>query len=411
MSATPAIPEPARHIVIVGAGPAGLAAAEILATAGCVVTVTDRMPTAGRKLLMAGKSGLNLTNAEPEPHFLTRYGTAAPWLAPALADFTPKMMVAWAEDLGLPCFTGSSGRIFPKAMKASPLLRAWLARLNTLGVIFRPNTTWTGWNTDNHLTFTQKDGSPADIAPPDATILALGGASWSRLGSDGSWATLLLRQGIPLAPFRPANCGFHVVWSDILRDRFAGTPLKRIALTFNTVTIRGEAIITRTGIEGGALYALSAPLRDAIEQNGPTTVFLDLRPDLDLAILTDRFSKTRARESLSNRLRKAAQLPPVATALLREAGDLSTTPADLARRIKALPIRLTAPDSLDRAISTAGGVPQSAVDSHFMLHAIPGIFVCGEMLDWEAPTGGYLLQACMATGRAAALGALNWLNR
>ncbi|GBR06443.1 TIGR03862 family flavoprotein [Acetobacter oeni] len=402
---------PTYSVLIIGTGPAGLAAAEILATAGCSVTIADRMPSPGRKFLMAGRSGLNLTNAEPEPAFSHRYGSSASWLASAMADFTPAMMIAWAVSLDQPCFTGTSGRVFPKAMKASPLLRAWLSRLNTLGVILSPNTTWTGWDHDNHPVTTRKDGVPTGISTPDATILALGGASWSRLGSDGAWADILARKAIPLAPFRPANSGFRVTWSDLLRDRFAGTPLKRIALTFGTTTIRGEAVITRTGMEGGALYALSAPLRDAIEQNGPATLSLDLRPDLELATLTDRLSKTRARESLSNRLRKAARLPPVATALLRETGEVPASPADLARHIKAVPIRLTAPDSLDRAISTAGGITQAAVDSHFMLRAVPGTFVCGEMLDWEAPTGGYLLQACMATGRAAAKGALTWLNR
>ncbi len=405
------VPGDIPHIVVVGAGPAGLAAAETLAAAGCAVTVMDRMPSPGRKFLMAGRSGLNLTNAESGPAFLHRYGPAAGWLGPALAAFTPGMMVAWAEGLGQPCFTGSSGRVFPKAMKASPLLRAWLARLSASGVTLRSGTAWTGWDEGNQPTFAQKDGVSVVIPHADATLLALGGASWSRLGSDGAWAEIFIRKGIPLAPFRPANCGFTVAWSGILRERFAGTPLKRIALSFAGTTIRGEAVITRAGLEGGAVYALAAPLRDAIERDGSVTLSVDLRPDLDVVAFTDRLGKTRARESLSNRLRKAAQLPPVAIALLREAGPLPATDEGLARRIKAVPVRLIAPDDLERAISTAGGVPQSAVDAGFMLRAVPGTFVCGEMLDWEAPTGGYLLQACMATGRAAAQGALDWLRR
>ena len=397
------------RIAIVGAGPAGLAAAELLAPHGDV-TLIERMPSPGRKLLMAGRGGLNLTHSEPLDTFLSRYGTAEPWLRPAVGTFPPEAMRAWADGLGQPCFTGSSGRVFPRAMKASPLLRAWLARLEGLGVTLRTRCRFTGF--DGQALCLETPDGPERILPR-ATVLALGGASWARLGSDGGWAAALADAGIGVAPFRPANCGFGTDWSRAFLDRYAGTPVKSVGLGFEGRVARGDFVVTRDGLEGGAVYPLSAPLRDAIARDGRATLMLDLRPDLAEGVLADRLARVRGRESLSNTLRKALALPPVAIGLLRETGDAPPVrdPASLAALVKALPVTLTAPAVLDRAISTAGGVVRDAVDAHLMLHARPGTFVAGEMLDWEAPTGGYLLQAAIATGRAAAEGAAAWLAR
>ncbi|ACI50385.1 HI0933 family protein [Gluconacetobacter diazotrophicus PA1 5] len=402
-------------IVVIGAGPAGLAAAETLAAHGCAVTVLDRMPTIGRKMLMAGRGGLNLTHSEPFARFVTRYGAAADWLEPALRAFTPDDLRRWAEDLGQPCYVGSSGRVFPRAMKASPLLRAWGARLAALGVDIRTRHDWTGWDAHGRVRFTRPsaDGSVEQgTLPADAVLLALGGASWPRLGADGTWTGLLADRGIGIAPFQPANCGFVTDWSDTVRERFAGTPLRGIALTpdGSGPTVRGEAVVTARGLEGGAVYALSALLRDRIAAHGQARLMLDLRPDMGVEDVAARLARIRGRESLSNTLRKALRLPPVAVALLREAAPPPRDAAALARLVKAVPVTLTAPDSLDRAISVAGGVRQAECDARFMLRASPGLFVAGEMLDWEAPTGGYLLQGCFATGRAAANGIVDWLR-
>ncbi|MBB2160310.1 TIGR03862 family flavoprotein [Gluconacetobacter sacchari] len=398
------------HIVVIGAGPAGLAAAEALAAGGCAVTVVERMPTIGRKMLMAGRGGLNLTHSEPLDRFLTRYGAARRWLEPALRAFSPDDLRAWAAALGQPCFVGSSGRVFPRAMKASPLLRAWGARLAEQGVTILTRHDWTGWAGPRRVRVVSPRGER--VLAADAVVLALGGASWARLGADGAWTGLLAGGGVALAPFRPANCGFRSNWSDTLRARFAGTPLRGIALTQEGgPTVRGEAVVTARGLEGGAVYALSAGLRDRIAADGQARVMLDLRPDMTEAALAERLARVRGRESLSNTLRKALRLPAVAVALLREGGAAPPRDAaSLARLVKAVPVTLTAPDSLDRAISVAGGVREDAVDARFMLRAWPGVFVAGEMLDWEAPTGGYLLQACFATGRAAARGVLAWLQ-
>ncbi|MBM9403589.1 TIGR03862 family flavoprotein [Gluconacetobacter azotocaptans] len=401
------------HIVVIGGGPAGLAAAGELAGRGCTVTVLERMPTVGRKILMAGRGGLNLTHSEPFDRFVTRYGPARPWLEPALRAFAPDDLRHWAEDLGQPCFTGSSGRVFPQAMKASPLLRAWVARLTGLGVNIRTRHDWTGWNAAGRVTFTGPDGAGAMSA--DAVILAMGGASWPRLGSDGQWTRLLAQQGVIAAPFQAANCGFATNWTEATRTRFAGKPLRGIALTMEGASgapVRGEAVVTAAGLEGGAIYALSAPLRDRIAAQGQARVLLDLRPDMSLDVVQARLERVRGRESLSNTLRKALRLPPVAVAILREGADGAPPrdTAELARLVKAVPVTLLAPDSLDRAISVAGGIRAADVDARFMLRALPGVFAAGEMLDWEAPTGGYLLQACFATGRAAAAGVLDWLQ-
>ncbi len=383
------------HIAVIGAGPAGLVAAETAVRAGARVTVLDRMPSPGRKLLIAGRGGLNLTHSEPLDAFLARYGAARAWLEPAIRRLPPDALRAWAEGLGQETFIGTSGRVFPRAMKASPLLRAWLARLGAQGVTLRTRHRWQGWDAAGALALDTPAG-PASLAA-DAVVLALGGASWPRLGSDGGWPALL--PAVPVAPWQPANCGFRIAWSDHLRTRFAGTPLKRIALTFARRTVRGEAVLTAEGIEGGAVYALSAAIREAL----PATLLLDLRPDLDAAALAARLDGPAGGVTLANRLRRAG-LPPIAAALLREVPENRP----LSQRVKALPLRIERAMPIDRAISSAGGIRQEALDDRFMLRARPGVFAAGEMLDWEAPTGGYLLQACFATGVAAAEGALAW---
>jgi uncharacterized flavoprotein (TIGR03862 family) len=402
------------NAAIIGAGPAGLMAAEMLAQGGAAVTVYDAMPSAGRKFLMAGRGGLNLTHSEPLPQFLARYREAAPKLEAAIAAFPPDRLREWSEVLGQPTFTGSSGRVFPQAFKASPLLRAWLRRLDASGVQFALRHRWTGWDDNGRLVFQTSDGQRAIDAR--AIVLALGGASWPRLGSDGAWVETLAAKGVKLSPSRPANCGFTVAWSDIFRDRFKGQPLKGVALTFGSSTVRGEAVVTRNGIEGGAIYALSAELREAIAKSGEAILHVALRPDLEAADLIARLSAPRGKQSLSNFLRKAAQLSPIAIGLLQEAAIASGTSlssfstADLARLINAVPIKLNGVAPIARAISTAGGISFDELDSDFMIRRLPGMFAAGEMLDWEAPTGGYLLQASFATGAAAGKGALKWLG-
>lgn len=395
--------------VVVGAGPAGLMAAERLAGRGFAVTVYDRMPSPARKFLLAGRGGLNLTHSEPLERLLDRYGFARPALEPAIRAFSSEWLIDWCHGLGVETFVGTSGRVFPKALKASPLLRAWLRRLEAQGVRFALRRRWTGWTPDGALAFEGPDGT--ETARPAATVLALGGASWPRLGADGSWTGPLDAAGVALSPLRPANCGFVVPWSDVFVGRFAGEPLKRAGLSFEGATARGEAMITADGIEGGLIYALSAQLRDAIARDGVARPTLDLRPDLSLDQLAAKLAAPRGSRSLSTHLRKAAALSPVAATLLREAGPPPSEPAALAARIKALPLTLTAPKDIARAISTAGGVALPELDEAFMLKARPGVFLAGEMLDWEAPTGGYLLQACFATGAAAGDGAADRLAR
>jgi uncharacterized flavoprotein (TIGR03862 family) len=399
------------HVAVIGAGPAGLMAAEVLARGGAQVTVYDRMPSAGRKFLLAGRGGLNLTHSEdPEP-FLARYGAAAPALRAAIEAFPPAAVRAWAEALGQQTFVGSSGRVFPRAMKASPLLRAWLRRLDAAGVRFAFRHRWTGWDGER-VTFDTPGGAIAIDA--DATVLAFGGASWPRLGSDGAWVEPLTQIGVAVAPLKPANCGFVTGWSEHFA-RFAGQPLKRLALSFGQHTVRGEAIVTEAGLEGGGIYGLSAPLRDAIAASGEATLTIALRPDLAAEEIARRLSAPRAKQSLATFLRKALKLAPAETGLLHEVSRAQPLakldPAALSRLVNAVPVRLTGTAPFARAISTAGGVAFGDLDAHFMLQRLPGVFVAGEMLDWEAPTGGYLLQACFATGAAAGQGALQWLSR
>ena len=384
---------------MIGGGPAGLMAAEAASAAGAAVTVYEKMPSVGRKFLMAGRGGLNLTHSEGWDAFVARYGERAQALRPWLDAFNAEALRAWAEGLGQPTFVGSSGRVFPRAMKASPLLRAWLARLAGQGVAVRTRMNWRGWNVDGALVF---DGElDREVVRADAVVLALGGASWPRLGSNGAWAGTLEDAGADLAPFRPANVGFRVAWSEVFRDRFAGSPLKTVAFTFDRHTVRGEAVIITRGIEGGAIYALSAWLRDAVEVEGSARLFVDLRPDLTEAALVERLAKPRGSGSLANHLRKAG-LTPLAIGLLREAKG-AALPGDaeaLARLIKVCPVVLTGAEPIDRAISTAGGVRFEGLE-RLALASRPNVFLAGEMLDWEAPTGGYLLQACFATGAAA----------
>ncbi|MGE0677168.1 NAD(P)/FAD-dependent oxidoreductase [Pseudolabrys sp.] len=415
----PAATPPSKTTAVIGAGPAGLMAAEVLARGGVAVTVYDRMPSAGRKLLMAGRGGLNLTHSEDLTAFLARYRGGGDRLRRAVEAFPPSALRAWADELGQETFTGSSGRVFPKAMKASPLLRAWLRRLNDLGVRFEFRHHWRGFDDAGRLRFTQNpnnDGDDDVTVAADATVLALGGASWPRLGSDGGWADILSECGVGIAPLAASNCGFAVPWSEPFR-RFAGEPLKRIALTFGSVTARGEAVVTRDGLEGGAVYALSPLLREAIAAQGDATLIIDLRPDMSSDAIAEKLSAPRDKQSLSNVLRKALKLSPAAAGLLHEAAASAGKAlsaydaAALAALIKSVPVRLTAPKPIATAISSAGGVRFDALDDAFMLKELPGVFAAGEMLDWEAPTGGYLLQACFATGAAAGQGATDWLQQ
>ena len=399
------------HIAIIGAGPAGLMAAERLATAGHAVTLYDRMPSAGRKFLMAGRGGLNLTHSEAIDKLLTRYGPAADRLAPVIRAFPPADLIAWCEGLGEATFTGTSGRVFPKAFKASPLLRAWLQRLDTLGVRFAPSHTWTGWAQDGALSFDTPQG-PVTVRP-DATLLALGGASWPRLGSNGTW-TNLLPSTIPTSPLRPANCGLSINWSDIFRTKFAGQPLKSVQMSYSGSSVPGELMVTSTGLEGTPAYALSGHIRDDIAANGHSAeITLDLRPNVSEADLAGKLNVPRKRQSLSTFLQKAAGLHPVAIGLVQEivhSRKVEETPLTLARLIKSLPLDVHGTSGLERSISTAGGISLAAIDERFMLKALPGVFAAGEMLDWEAPTGGYLLQACFSTAVAAASGIAAFLQ-
>jgi uncharacterized flavoprotein (TIGR03862 family) len=402
-----------KQVAIIGGGPAGLMAAEMLAAKGVAVHLFEKMPSPARKFLMAGRGGLNLTHSEPMQAFLARYGRAADFMAKPLQDFSPSDLRAWCEALQQPTFIGTSGRIFPKALKASPLLRAWLNRLKNLGVTFHMRRTWEGWDANGALIF-EAPGKKAETFKPDAVLLALGGASWPRLGADGGWMPILEKQNIGVEKFKPANCGFAVRWSAIFRQRFEGWPLKPVALMFNDQRVQGEAMITANGIEGGMVYALSSLLRDAIEKTGAATLHLDLAPDSSEETLHARLIKVpRGRQTLSSWLRKAAGLSPPAIGLIHEAhihAPVQDSAEALARRIKHLPLTLSAPFPLARAISSAGGVALNALDENLMLRAKPGVFAAGEMLDWEAPTGGYLLQGCFSTAVSAAQGVLDFLN-
>ena len=399
-----------KRVAIIGGGPAGLMAAEHLATVdGLQVDVFDAMPSLGRKFLMAGKGGMNITHSEALPTFIGRYGARAAEVGRMVEAFPPEALRAWIHGLGIETFVGTSGRVFPTEMKAAPLLRAWLHRLREAGVRFHVRHRWTGWDERGQLLFSTPQG-PLTVAP-DACVLALGGGSWARLGSDGAWVSILQAKAIPVAPLRPANCGFDVDWSPVFRERFAGAPVKAVIATVGRLRQQGEFNITANGIEGGLIYAVSAPLRDQLAAGEAGTLSLDLAPGRDLARLSADLAKPRGRDSLSNHLRRRAGIEGVKAALLRECCTPETLnhPATLAAAIKALPLQVAAPRPLDEAISSAGGVAFDALNEHLMLAALPGCFVAGEMLDWEAPTGGYLLTACFASGRCAALGVAEWL--
>lgn len=385
--------------LVIGAGPAGLMAAEELSAAGRRVLVADTKPSPARKFLMAGKSGLNLTKDEPLDVFVGHYGAAADWLRPVLEELGPEQAVRWAEALGQPMFTGSTGRVFPRAMKGSPLLRAWLSRLDAQGVELRTRWRWTGWAGDAPA-FDTPEGP--QYLKPRVTVLALGGASWSRLGSDGAWRETLIVRGVPVAPFRPANVGLVLDWSDHMARHF-GAAVKGVRLIAGGMESRGEFVVSARGLEGGGIYSVVAAVRDG------APLFFDLAPDLPPAEVVRRLSGGKRGESLANRLRKALNLSPVVLALMQEFGrPLPAEPEPLAERVKRLPVRHAGPRPMDEAISTAGGITRDALDDSLMIRALPGVFAAGEMLDWEAPTGGYLLTACLATGRHAGRAAARW---
>jgi uncharacterized flavoprotein (TIGR03862 family) len=392
--------------IVIGAGPAGLKAAETMALAGRSAVVYDASPSPARKFLLAGRGGLNLTHSEPLQTFLERYGPAADRLLPTIQAFPPDRLRSWAAELGEETFIGSSGRVFPKSFKATPLLRAWLRRLGELGVTFVPRSRFLGFDEDGALRFMTPSGETSVQAV--SVVFALGGASWPRLGSDGGWVEAFRAAGIAVTPLKPTNCGFLVDWSQKIRETFAGAPLKNIALSHAETRVRGEAMVTSAGLEGGAIYALSASLREAIATHGSATIVIDFKPDLSEATLAMRLQR-KPGQSMSTLLRKGAGLTPAAINILREGGALPEGEA-LARHIKACALRLVGTASIARAISTAGGVSWSEIDDDFMLRKRPGVFVAGEMIDWEAPTGGYLLQAAFATGAAAGRAAARWAS-
>jgi uncharacterized flavoprotein (TIGR03862 family) len=404
-------------VAVIGGGPAGLMAAEVLSQDGVQVEVFDAMPSVGRKFLLAGVGGMNITHAEPFEPFLSRYGARVAELKPLLDAFPPAALREWSHGLGIDTFVGSSSRVFPTDMKAAPLLRAWLHRLRQAGVRFHVRHRWLGWHESGALRFATAAGER--LVQADLVVLALGGGSWARLGSDGAWIPLLIERGVAVSPLLPSNCGFDVAdgWSEHLRSRFAGQPVKTLGVRFadhaGAVHARsGELMLSPTGVEGSLIYALSAPLRDTIAVQGAVTLELDLLPDQSLARVIDEVTHPRGARSLSSHLQSRAGLKGVKTALLHEilSREQLNDPRQLAHAIKSLPLTLVAPRPLDEAISSAGGVRFDALDGDLMLRALPGVFCAGEMLDWEAPTGGYLLTACFASGRAAGQGALNYLK-
>ncbi len=407
------MPQPSSfRVAIIGGGPAGLMAAEVLGQAGVNVDLYDAMPSVGRKFLLAGVGGMNITHAEDYAAFVSRYAERAGDLRPLLDAFSPDSLREWIHGLGIDTFVGSSGRVFPSDMKAAPLLRAWLKRLRESGVQLHTRQRWLGWDEHGALRIAGPQGETQVEA--DATLLALGGGSWARLGSDGAWVPLLQNRGIAIAPLQPANCGFEVAgWSEHLREKFAGAPLKTVSLALpGEAPRKGEFVLTATGIEGSLVYALSAPIRNTINRDGAATVLLDLLPDRTLTQIASALARPRGSQSMAKHLHRQLKLDGVKAALLRELTDATTfqAPQALAAAIKALPIRLVRPRPLDEAISSAGGVPFEDLDEGLMLRRLPGVFCAGEMLDWEAPTGGYLLTACFASGRAAAEGMLRWLR-
>ncbi|MDR0777661.1 MAG: TIGR03862 family flavoprotein [Azonexus sp.] len=400
-----------RRVAVIGGGPAGLMAAERLAAMpGFAVDVYEAMPSPGRKFLMAGKGGMNITHSEAIDGFRRRYGSRQAEIARLFDAFGPECLRAWIHGLGIDTFVGTSGRVFPADMKAAPLLRAWLHRLRASGVHLHMRHRWLGWNADGALRFATPAGEIAVVAA--ATVLALGGGSWRQLGSDGAWVPLLAARDVPIAPLRPANCGFDVGWSMHFRERFAGQPVKPVVAHFAGRRVAGEFIIGEHGVEGGLVYALSAALRDALAEKGEAILTLDLAPGRSLERLAADLARPRGRDSLASHLRRRAGIEGVKAGLLREVlgADGMQDNGRLAAALKALPLPLRSPRPLDEAISTAGGVRFEALDSRLMIERLPGVFCAGEMLDWEAPTGGYLLTACFASGHVAGTGAGDWLQ-
>lgn len=402
-----------RSVVVIGGGPAGLMAAEVISGRGVRVDVYDSMPSLGRKFLMAGKSGLNITHSEPFEQFASRYGKRRAQIEPMLKMFGPEELLEWVHELGIETFVGTSGRVFPVGMKASPLLRAWLKRLSDSGVTFHLRHKWKGWLPDKSLHFESPEGNKTVNA--DALVLALGGGSWSRLGSDGAWVPWLVNAGVEVEPLKPSNCGFDVNWSPHFRERFDGHPVKSVVLSFGAFRQQGEFIITKEGVEGSLIYAASALIRDEIYARGKAIITLDLAPDRTSEWLVERLSSPRGSRTMASHLEKAVGIRGVKAGLLREfltRADFASTASTekLASFIKQLPVPLISPRPLDEAISSAGGVRFESLDEHLVIRSMPGVFCAGEMLDWEAPTGGYLLTACFASGYAAGHGILNWLE-
>ena len=397
-------------MAIIGGGPAGLMAAEVLSEQGVKVDVYDSMPSLGRKFLLAGKSGLNLTHSEPFEKFISRYGNQKREIEKWLMDFTPDDLREWARGLGVETFVGTSGRVFPVEMKASPLLRAWLKRLDKSGVNFYLRHRWVGWNEDKSLKFETSAG--IKNIKSDTVILALGGGSWAKLGSDGAWVHWLSQAGVMVDALKPSNCGFDVAWSPIFKEKFDGQPIKSVILSFGDFHQQGEFIVTKEGVEGSLIYAASALMRDEILANGKAVMLLDLAPDKTESQLVEKLSKPRGSRSMANHLEKTVGMKGVKAGLLREfiSKDDFGNMEKIAFYIKQLPVPLIAARPLDEAISTAGGVMFESLDENLMIRELPGIFCAGEMLDWEAPTGGYLLTACFASGRKAGLGMTSWLE-
>ncbi|RQO37296.1 aminoacetone oxidase family FAD-binding enzyme [Herminiimonas sp. KBW02] len=402
-------------VAVIGGGPAGLMAAEVLIAQGVQVDLYDAMPSVGRKFLLAGKGGMNLTHTEAEPAFVARYGARATQLAPMLQDFNPDALRAWVHELGIPTFVGSSGRVFPTDMKAAPLLRAWLKRLRDAGVRFHMRHRWLGWDEAGQLRFRTPEQELH--VQPDAIVLALGGGSWARLGSDGKWLAMLEQQGIHSAPLQAANCGFEVTWSAHFRERYAGEPVKPVIAAYTDQQgqqqqRQGEFVISDTGVEGSLIYALSSALREQINASGSATLTLDLAPGKSAERVLEEVSHPRGSRSMASHLQSKVGIAGVKAGLLHEylTKEEYTQPDKLAAAIKALPLRLQAARPIDEAISSAGGVLFETLDAQLMARSKPGVFCAGEMLDWEAPTGGYLLTACFASGRTAGLGVLAWLR-
>ena len=400
-------------VVIIGGGPAGLMAAEAAVAAGVTVDIYDSMPSVGRKFLLAGKGGLNLTHSEPIESFLSRYGARRAFIEPAIRSFPPAALQAWAYELGVRTFVGTSGRIFPVDLKAAPLLRLWLRRLRLNGVRFHVRHRWCGWDEQGRLRFLTAEG--ISLVQADATVLALGGGSWPQLGSDAGWVKLLSERQVPIIPLQPANCGFDIRWSEHFRAKFAGHPVKTVALVVKgrdgtTIRRMGEFVITVNGVEGGIVYMVSASVRDMIAVGGRATVWLDLAPDRTVKQLEHDLSRPRGKRTVATHLKRYAGITGVKAGLLREVApnDVFTDPARLAAVIKSLPLTLVAPRPIEEAISTAGGLSFEALDDNLMVRSLPGVFCAGEMVDWEAPTGGYLLTACLATGRLAGGKAAQW---